>query len=213
MFRVCFRELVPHGADLEDHDADSVGDGVVQLAGDPGSLFGRRDARGDCPLALGADGPLFRRLGVPGAFPQGQARAPDDREQHRDEDELAAGVTGVVVNHDRRAAHHDGQADPSLPGVTEVAEQERGDHRRDERADRGHHQLPVDEGDRHAKHPVRRGGGERKPVTAEKCQDHQRHRRRGEPRRPLSLVPERHLDRALGRHEHYQNVQRVPACQ
>ncbi len=42
-FRVRIGELVPHGADLEDHDADGMGDGVVQLAGDPGAFLGRHE--------------------------------------------------------------------------------------------------------------------------------------------------------------------------
>ena len=76
MLRVRFGELVPHGADLQDHDADRVGDGVVQFARDPGPLLGRRDARGGLTLVLGADRALFRRLGMPGAFPQGAGPRP-----------------------------------------------------------------------------------------------------------------------------------------
>ena len=39
------RQPVPDGADLQHHDADRVGDDVVQLAGDPGALLGDGDAR------------------------------------------------------------------------------------------------------------------------------------------------------------------------
>ena len=40
----CFGELVPDGADLEHHHADSVGDDVVELARDPRALLGDGDA-------------------------------------------------------------------------------------------------------------------------------------------------------------------------
>jgi hypothetical protein len=42
----CSREVVPDGADLEDHDADSVSDDVVELAGDAHTLLRHCDACG-----------------------------------------------------------------------------------------------------------------------------------------------------------------------
>ena len=127
-------QLVPDGADLQHHHADGVGDDVVQLARDPRALLGDRD-RAPPPRARA------RRCGARssaasaccGALAQGEAGEPADREQHRDEDELAGGVVGVVVDDDRRAAEHDRQAEPCLRVVAEVAEQERGGHAGDER--------------------------------------------------------------------------------
>jgi len=53
-------QLVAHGADLQDHDADRVGDGVVQLSRDSASLVGRRSARGGLAVVFGVDRALFR---------------------------------------------------------------------------------------------------------------------------------------------------------
>ena len=77
------------------------------------------------PLALGLRRAHLRRLGLRGPLAQREAREPADREQGREEDELAGGVLGVVVDDDRRAADHDGQADPRLDVVAEVAQQQR----------------------------------------------------------------------------------------
>ena len=46
-------ELVPDGADLQDHHADGVRDGVVQLARDPRPLLAHGDTRRGIPFLLG----------------------------------------------------------------------------------------------------------------------------------------------------------------
>ena len=94
-------EPVPDGAHLEHHHADGVGDDVVQLAGDPRALFGDSDAARGVPLALGLRRAALRRLGLLGSLAQREAREPADREQGREEDELAGGMAGVVVDDDR----------------------------------------------------------------------------------------------------------------
>ena len=71
-------QLVPHGADLEHHHADRVGDDVVQLARDPGALLGDGDPRRRLALALGLGGALLGRLGLLGALAQGEAGEPGD---------------------------------------------------------------------------------------------------------------------------------------
>ena len=77
------RELVPHGADLEHHHADGVGDDVVQLARDPRPLLGDGDAGGRVPLPLGLGRAPLGRLGLLGPLAQREAREPGDREQER----------------------------------------------------------------------------------------------------------------------------------
>ena len=72
-----------------------------------------------------------------------------------------ARVARVVVDDDRRAAEHDGQAEPRLHGVAEVAEQERGGHARRRRRWSRTRQPPVDERERRREQPERRGRGER----------------------------------------------------
>ena len=85
-------EPVPDRSDLEHHHADGVGDDVVQLAGDPCALLGDRDAARGVPLALGLYRAHLRRFGLLGALAQREAGEPADREQRRDEDELARGM-------------------------------------------------------------------------------------------------------------------------
>ena len=72
---------------------------------------------------------LLRRLGLRRALAQREAGEPGDREQDRDEDELAGGVVGVVVDDDRRAAPST-TASPIRPWtrVGEAAEQQRRGH-------------------------------------------------------------------------------------
>jgi hypothetical protein len=57
-------ELVPDGADLEDHHAHCVGDDVVELACDPRALLRHRDAGRGFALALRLGGARFRCLGL-----------------------------------------------------------------------------------------------------------------------------------------------------
>jgi len=208
-------ELVPDRADLQDHNADGVGDGVVKLARYPGPLLRRRLPYGGLAPVLGVDRPSFGCLGVPGAFPQGKARAPGDREQNGNEDELAAPVAGLVVDHDHRAAKHDDQANPCLAAVAEVSQQIGGDHPGEERACRGHDKPPFGEGNRRGQQPERRRRGEREPAAAQERQDHQRDRRRGEPPwvRLLCVVPERDLNRAFDGQYDDQYLERIPARQ
>ena len=77
-------QLVPDRADLQDHDADRVGDDVVELARDPRALLGDGDAGRRLALALGLGRALLGRLGLLGALAQRVAREPGDREQRRE---------------------------------------------------------------------------------------------------------------------------------
>ena len=49
-------KLVPDGSHLEHHDADGMGDDVVQFACDPGPFLGHRDPGGGVPLPFGLGG-------------------------------------------------------------------------------------------------------------------------------------------------------------
>ena len=82
-------QLVPHGADLEDHHADGVGDDVVELARDPRALLRHRDPRRGLTLPLGLGRACLRRLGLLGSLAQRVAGEPGDPEPERDEDEVA----------------------------------------------------------------------------------------------------------------------------
>ena len=87
---------MPDRADLEHHHADRVGDDVVELARDPRALLGDGDAGRRLALALGVRRAFLGRLGLLGPLAQGEAGEPADREQERDEDELARRVIGSL---------------------------------------------------------------------------------------------------------------------
>ena len=69
-------QLVPDRADLEHHDADRVGDDVVELARDAGALFGDGDARGRFALTLRLRGTRLGRLRLGDALAEGEADGP-----------------------------------------------------------------------------------------------------------------------------------------
>ena len=115
---------MPDRADLEHHDADGVGDDVVEFARDSRALLRHRDPRSRVPLPLGLGRARLRRLGLLGPLAHGKAREPADAEQERDEDQFADCVRGLVVDHDRRAADRDGQARLRLGRGTLAPEQE-----------------------------------------------------------------------------------------
>ena len=152
------RQLVPHGPDLEHHDADGVRDDVVQLAGDPRALLRDGDTGRRLALPLRVIGTRLRHLGVHGALAQGQATEPRDREESRREDEVARRVVGVVRDDDRQRADLDRQPHAAARRVPKLAEQERRGQSRD--GDRGgpDHQPAVCEGE------AQRPGGRRPPA-------------------------------------------------
>ena len=107
-------QLVADGADLEHHHADRVRDDVVQLARDPGALLGDRDAGRRVALPLGLRSRAPRPPRPARRARAARARQPADREQERDEDELAGRCgSGLLYDHDRRAADRDRQARPA----------------------------------------------------------------------------------------------------
>ena len=69
---------MPHGAHLENHDTDRVGDDVVQLACDPRPLLRDGDARRSFTLALGLRRARLRRFRLLGALAQRKAGEPAD---------------------------------------------------------------------------------------------------------------------------------------
>ena len=206
-------QLVADGADLEHHHAHRVRDDVVQLARDPGALLGHGDACRRVALALGRGRALLGRLGLLGALVDGEPAQPADREQQRDEEELAGAVHGLVLDHDRRPADRDRKPDPRVDVVAQAPEQERGGHPGDEDRGREHDQRAVHERERRRHDPHRRGRSERKAPAGEQRQDHERRCRCPEPRRDArrfrGVLPERHLEGALDRREHDQRVEAV----
>ena len=178
------RKLVPDGADLEHHHADGVRDDVVEFAGDPCTLLGRRDPRRRLPVALGLGRACLCRFGFPGPLAHRKAGQPADPEHEREKDLLGGGVVGHVVVHDCGAADDDGQAGPRLHGVRQVAEQERGSQPRircwparrpgGRRRRKGSGDQPVRRrrgervaaGERRASTPSRRAPGRRPIVVA-----------------------------------------------
>ena len=87
------REPVPHGAGLEHHHADGVGDDIVKLPRDPRPLLGYREPGRALALPLGLDGAFLRRFRLLGPQVDGEPAEPADPEQKRDEDELGDRVS------------------------------------------------------------------------------------------------------------------------
>ena len=141
-------QLVADGADLEHHHADRVGDDVVELARDAGTLLGHRDAGGRLAFALGLERTLFRRFGLLGPLAQREAGQPADPEQDGSEDELGRRVPGVVVDDECGTAERDHQADSRLSAVAEISEQERRGQSGDGGAGGERDQPSVDERER-----------------------------------------------------------------
>ncbi len=104
-------KLVPYRSGLEDHDADRVGDDVVQLARDPGALLGHRDPRRGVALALGLERAVLGGLGHLRALAHGDPREPAEREEERDEDELGRVGVRCVVDDRPRAEEDDREPD------------------------------------------------------------------------------------------------------
>ena len=190
-------------------------DDVVELAGDPRPLLGHRDPCGGLALPLGLGRAHLRSLCLLGALPQGVAGEPADPEEERDEEELAWTRVRAVVHDYRRAAEDQGQADPRLDGVAEVAEQERGRQADGGDARRERDQPPVHERERRAQHPDGGGRAEWEAAAREQRQHDERGRRDGEPQRRGRGVrvvaaegdPEHPGDRG----DHDQGVESVPA--
>jgi len=201
-------EPVPHGADLEHHHADCVGDDVMELADDAGALLGNGDAGGCRSFKLGLRRAFLRRFGLLGTLAHRKAAQPADPEQQRDEDQRTGRVPRLVVDHRRRGAQHDGQTDPSLQGIAQVPEHVRGRHPEHEHAAQERDQPSVDERERHR-------GGEREAPTREERQHRDREGRHGEPQGRPGRVPrvasDRDLEHCFGRQQHDQGVDRVPA--
>ena len=117
-------------ADLQHHDADRVGDDVVQLARDPRALLGDRDARRRLALALRLAARSSAASACVGALAQREPGEPGEHEHGRQQHDVARRVQRVVDHDDRGAADDDHQPDPALALVAQAAEQERGGHAR-----------------------------------------------------------------------------------
>ncbi len=117
-------QQAPHARGLHGHHADAVADHVVQLARDACPLLSDGGPR---PLLTLPLEPLGALLDLPVL---GQLRAesvpgePDDREQDRDEQEVAGTLTRIVVSDDRARPDPDRQSGHRLSPVGEHAEQE-----------------------------------------------------------------------------------------
>ena len=178
---LCLGKLVPDGADLEHHDADRVGDDVVQLARDASALLGHGDARRRLTLPFCPHGTCLRRLGLLRSRAQSEAYGPGDSELDGNQDELCGRVTGDVVNNRRNACEDDHQAGPRLPGVAQIPEQGGGRQPDDEQALDRRDQDAVDKGQRRREDPVGSRSAEGKPPAGEERQHQDRQCGYGEP--------------------------------
>jgi hypothetical protein len=68
-----------NGTDVEHHDAQGMGDYVVQLTRDPGAFLGDRDPRGRLALAFGLLGAVLGRLGLEALLPLREPSEPGKR--------------------------------------------------------------------------------------------------------------------------------------
>ena len=208
-------ELVPDGPDLEHHDADGVGDDVVELAGDSRPLLGDRQAGRRLALALGMGCPCFRRIGLLGPRVQREAGEPRDPEQERDEQHLARLVGGDVVDDRRRAAEHDHEAGARQHGIALVPEQERRHHAGEVDAEHERDQLPVDERERRPEQPECRRSAEgiaparEQRSTATTIAGMQNHRVVSGA--SSASLPQHQLEHRREREKHDQDVEPVPA--
>jgi hypothetical protein len=189
--------------------------GLDDAARDAAAFFGDRDAGGGLSLPLRERGTHLGRFGLLGSLAHREAGEPGDREQQWSEDQVARGVSRVVVGHDRRSAEHDHQPEPRLNGVAEVPQQECGGKPGQGNAGCERDQLPIGEGQRRSHQPDGRRCGEREAAPPEQRKHDDRDRRDGEPPRrarlALRVVRERNLERARDRGDHDQRVEPVRA--
>ena len=195
---------VAHGAGLEHHHADRVGDDVVQLARDPRALLGGGEPRG-----LG--GALLGSLGLGGALAQGEAGQPGEPEHDREREQLGAGVGRVVEA--TIAAPPSTIARPARRCTRSgnLAEQERRRQPGGVDARRERDQAPVGERHRGREQPDRRGRRERRAGGGRAAAGPSARPapRRGRPglRRVRRVLAQQDLDRALDRREDDQDVE------
>ena len=143
---------MPDGADLEHHDADGVGDDVVEFAGDPRALLRNRDASGRLAFTLGSDRADFCCLDLLGAFAERIAGDPGGHVTQRDEDVQARRLLARdVVDHDSIDPVTIARPSHACLSVAQIAEQERRRQPDDAQAPDGRDQRPVDEGDGEAR--------------------------------------------------------------
>ena len=102
-------------------------------------------------------------------------------------------MPGVVVDDDRRASEHDGQAGARLEAVTQVAQQQGSGHTGDEDPVVVDDQPTVEERQRRTDQPDGRGCSEREPMTSEQAEHDGGDRCRLEPKghagRGIRVVP------------------------
>ena len=116
------------GAGLYHHEADAVGDDVVELAGDPGPLIAHRGNREHLPLFFQLAGTGLELGGQAAARAHHQAPQPGS-DRHHLEERVEAAVAGGV-DPDGEAGQPNKRRAPSAIGAETVGDEEDGKERR-----------------------------------------------------------------------------------
>ena len=206
---------MPDGADLQHHHAHRVGDDVVQLARDPRTLLGDRDARRGLALALGRARPRPppRR---PAAARSRSAKPASQTIANRTGMKMnsPAGVTGRCRRR-RRRREHDDEAGRGLDASRRLPSRKAAARPATNAATEKTTRRPSTNEIAAARSQTAAGaanGKRRRASSGRKSSDDRRH---GEPeRRPRcanGVLAEGDLERALERGEHDERVERVLA--
>ena len=118
---------MPDRADLKHHDADGVGDDVVEFACDPRALLRHRDASRCLALTLCARRADLCCFDLLGAFVERIAGDPCGHVPEGEEDVQARRLLARdVVDDDQHRPGHDRKSEPCVLAVAQIAEEERG---------------------------------------------------------------------------------------
>src|SRR6185312_11472160 len=112
-------EQASHPRSLDGHDAYAVTDDVVELARDPGALFGNCRPCALLPLALSACSPLPRLVGLLELATEREADDPHDTEEEIRKEEVTDPAVRIRASHDGLGAEDDGKPGDRLPPVRE----------------------------------------------------------------------------------------------
>ncbi len=172
------------GTDLEHHDADGVGDDVVEFAGNPRALLCNRYASGRLALTLSSNCADLGGFGLLGTFAECVAGDPGGHVPEGEKDVQARRLlAGNVMDDGQHRSTHDREAEPSLLAVAQIAKQERRRQPDDAQAVDERDERSVDDRDDDGQEPIGSCGTKGKAATPEERQHENRHRRDREPER------------------------------